>query len=194
MSISSAANSPPLIVAHRGVSEDFPENTSAAFAAAIDSRADAIECDLQLTTDGQIVVCHDFGLQRYGHPDVIVSETSLQDLQRLDIGSWFAPQFSAERLLSLEQMLQNHGHRMPLWLEVKVPSGGESRIDHFCRKLVQTLAEYDLQHRVTVLSFDRSVLRRVSELDSEIELTLNTHQPQALTAADQAEKLAAMEP
>ena len=50
------------LVAHRGHSEKFPENTLAAFKAARDLGADAIELDVHLTQDGQLVIHHDYYL------------------------------------------------------------------------------------------------------------------------------------
>ena len=53
----------PLIIAHRGGADLWPENTLAAFAAAIDSGADGLEFDLQLTADGRLAVHHDAQLK-----------------------------------------------------------------------------------------------------------------------------------
>ena len=53
-------------IAHRGLSGLYPENTIEAFAAALPYRPDAIELDVQLTRDGQVVIFHDETLDRLG--------------------------------------------------------------------------------------------------------------------------------
>ncbi len=177
---------PPWIVAHRGVSEDFPENTAAAFGAAIDSAADAIECDLQMTADHHIVVCHDFDLTRYGHPKVEIATSTLSDLQQRDIGSWFDPAFNNQRLLSLDELLRDFGRRVPLWLEVKVRDEHEQSVDVFCQRLVDAITAHDLRKHVAVLSFSIAVLQGIAQLAKDVPLVLNTHEPHALKATDLA--------
>lgn len=51
-------------IAHRGYLEEYPENTLAAFQAAIDHGANMIEMDLQLTADDKWIVHHDYHLRR----------------------------------------------------------------------------------------------------------------------------------
>lgn len=52
------------VIAHRGASAYYPENTMPAFRAAIDMRADMVELDVQLTADGEVVVFHDENISR----------------------------------------------------------------------------------------------------------------------------------
>src|SRR5699024_7797138 len=47
------------IIAHRGYSGRFPENTMLAFTKAVEYGAQGIELDIQLTKDKEIVICHD---------------------------------------------------------------------------------------------------------------------------------------
>ncbi len=54
----------PLVWAHRGASGYAPENTLAAFKKAVEMKADGVELDVQLTKDGEIVVCHESGWSR----------------------------------------------------------------------------------------------------------------------------------
>lgn len=175
---------PCRIVAHRGFSDRFPENTAAAFEAAIAANAEAIECDLQLTADGNLVVCHDAVLDRYGYPGVRISETSLSTLEALDAGSWFAAQFSDQRFLSLNTLLQEFGHRIPLLLEVKNSDHSErSKLD-FLRVLIDAIVSAGLQERVAVLGFDSQMLQRLHNLAPWAFPVLNTLQPDQLTDED----------
>ena len=54
----------PLIIAHRGFSARYPENTLPAIRAAIDLGVDMVEIDVQQTRDGQLVAFHDYRLDR----------------------------------------------------------------------------------------------------------------------------------
>lgn len=95
----------PLIIAHRGASADAPENTLAAFRAAIDAGADGVEFDVQLAGDGVPVVIHDTDLRRTAGVDRSVVDLNSNQLSKLDVGSWFAPHFRAETVPTLEQTL-----------------------------------------------------------------------------------------
>ena len=65
-----------------------------------------IELDVQLTTDSEVVVCHDRTLDRFGHDARVVEEMTAADLLALDMGSWFSPYFFAgERAVTLNALL-----------------------------------------------------------------------------------------
>ncbi|MDA1056051.1 MAG: glycerophosphodiester phosphodiesterase family protein, partial [Planctomycetota bacterium] len=77
-----------LIIAHRGGSHDAPENTLAAFRLAFEQGADGIEGDFYLTRDNRIVCIHDADTKRVADKTLVVAESSLAELKRLDVGSW----------------------------------------------------------------------------------------------------------
>jgi glycerophosphoryl diester phosphodiesterase len=108
-----------LNIAHRGASAQAPENTLAAFELAVAQGADMIEMDLHLTRDKEIVICHDSNLLRTGGKNILIESASLEDLQRFDIGSWFGPRFSQERIPTLQQVLEGFAGRVALNLELK---------------------------------------------------------------------------
>ena len=64
------------IIAHRGASAYAPENTASAFQLADRMGIREVELDTQLTTDGEVVLCHDTTLERYGHGSAVVEEMS----------------------------------------------------------------------------------------------------------------------
>lgn len=70
----------PLVIAHRGLPTVHPENTLAGFDAALRAGADAIECDVRLAHDGQLVVVHD-RLHADGRPTVSLSHTTRRSLE-----------------------------------------------------------------------------------------------------------------
>src|SRR3954447_2364486 len=87
----------PLIIGHRGASFDAPENTAAAFGLAFLQGADGIEADFHLSSDGEIVCIHDATTGRTAGVDLVVAETSLKELKRLDVGLWKGREFPGER-------------------------------------------------------------------------------------------------
>ena len=95
----------PKIIAHRGYSGQFPENTLAAFAGALDIGADYIELDVQLSKDGQVVILHDDSLKRTTGVDGKVSDFTYEELAGLDAGAWFDASFAGEKIPTLEEAL-----------------------------------------------------------------------------------------
>lgn len=169
------------IVAHRGVSDVCPENTQAAFDAAVACSSDAIEFDVQLTGDDQVVVCHDTVLDRYGHKGIQIAKTSLRDLQQLDIGSWFDEKFRDQRLMSLDDLLSAFGRRIPMLLEIKASELSPARTEVLAEKVVALIRTHSVVDSVAVLCFDVDVLKLVYRLAPELKLVLNSNEPEALT-------------
>jgi glycerophosphoryl diester phosphodiesterase len=93
-----------LSIGHRGNSLFAPENTVASFTAAR-GRADLMELDAQVTSDGQLVVMHDTTVNRTTDGTGAIATNTLAKLKLLDAGSWFAPQFAGERIPTLEEAL-----------------------------------------------------------------------------------------
>src|SRR3990172_9877913 len=95
----------PVVIAHRGASGSCPENTLAAFRRAAALGADMIELDVQLTRDGEVVVIHDWTLDRTTSGTGPVRACSLAELRRLDAGAWFDAAFAGERVPTLGEVL-----------------------------------------------------------------------------------------
>ena len=76
-----------MIVAHRGASRDAPENTIPAFKLAWEQGADAIEGDFHLTKDGNIVCIHDGNTENVSNTNLVVRESTLAELRKLDVGA-----------------------------------------------------------------------------------------------------------
>ena len=107
------------IIAHRGASAYAPENTLASFQKAIDLKADWFELDCTLTKDGTIVVIHDDDVKRTtGNPGKVESLT-LNEIRRLDAGSWKDPVFAGEKIPTLEETLALAQKRIGIYIEIK---------------------------------------------------------------------------
>jgi glycerophosphoryl diester phosphodiesterase len=92
-----------------------------AFDLAIEMGADAVETDLQVTRDGELVLIHDDRVDRTSDGTGPVADFTLAELQALDLGSWFDPAFVGQRIMTLAEMLAEYAARIPLCLEIKDP-------------------------------------------------------------------------
>ena len=118
------------VIAHRGASQDCPENTTAAFDEALHQGCDGIELDLQLSRDGIPVVYHDKTLEKAGGGRKRVDQLELHDLERLDAGSWLDKKFRGQHIPILEEVLERYGRRTRLLLEIKTREGAAGRARH----------------------------------------------------------------
>jgi glycerophosphoryl diester phosphodiesterase len=160
------------IIAHRGASGHAPEHTFAAYDRAVAMGADYLEQDLQQTADGRLVVIHDDTVDRTTDGTGPVSAHSLAELQALDAGSWFAPEFAGERVRTLDEVLDRYGHDRRYYIETKVPETADAMEE----RLVDTLRRHrlldgvDRSWQVLVQSFSAASLRLVRELEPRLPL------------------------
>ena len=95
----------PLSVAHRGHSIAYPENTLEAYCKAIELGIEMIECDVNITSDGKLVMMHDSTLDRTTTGTGRVSASTWEEIQRLDAGGKFKPEFAGVHVPSTEETL-----------------------------------------------------------------------------------------
>jgi glycerophosphoryl diester phosphodiesterase len=107
-------------VAHRGESFLAPENTMAAINLGWKLGADAVEFDVHLTRDGRLAVVHDKDMKRTSGQKLVVVESTLAELQALDVGRWKGEQFAGERVPTIGQVLATVPEGKRLFIEVKV--------------------------------------------------------------------------
>jgi glycerophosphoryl diester phosphodiesterase len=88
----------PLVIAHRGHSIEVPENTLEAYRRAIELGAEMIECDVNMTRDGELVMIHDWTLDRTTNGSGRVEELTLDEVRALDAGSSFDPTYAGVRV------------------------------------------------------------------------------------------------
>jgi hypothetical protein len=100
-----AGSSSFVIIAHRGDSSAAPENTTEAFDLALAQGFPNIETDCQLSADGVPIVLHDETLGRVNNGSGPAAAASLAQLQQLDAGSWFGPQFAGAHIPTLQHVL-----------------------------------------------------------------------------------------
>lgn len=158
----------PLIIGHRGASTVAPENTLAAFQLAIDCGADGIEFDVRLSADGVPVVIHDANLKRTALLDSVVSELTVRELQRVDVGAFFKPAYAATEihpvptLTQVFELFQSAGGL--LYLELKGEPVTETLITH----TAELVTEVGMQSQVIVESFDLQAIKSLKRVAPHI--------------------------
>ncbi|HET7379009.1 MAG TPA: glycerophosphodiester phosphodiesterase family protein [Gaiellales bacterium] len=139
-----------LVVAHRGGGAEAPENTLAAFRAAIAAGADAIEVDVLPSRDGHPVVHHDERLLRTAGVDAAVWDLDLRELRRLDVGAWFGPRWARERIVTLEEVVAMLPPNVRLVADFKHGAerfpGLDRRVAEIVRPLGTRFAALSIQH------------------------------------------------
>lgn len=166
-----AGNGGPVVIGHRGMYLNAPENTLAGFRSCID-RGIGIETDVRTTKDGELILIHD---ETYGRttdgPDVPVRQLSLSEVRKLDAGSWFGQEFKGQRVPALEEALKlvskNRKVKVPVAVNIKdVDEKGEI-------KLVSLLKKYDLFDQAFCFDQTRECSQRLKALDKRIKIAQN---------------------
>ena len=152
------------ITAHRGSSFSAPENTLSAIERAVEDGAHYAEIDVQTTADGQVVVFHDSDLMRMAGSNEKVSEMTLEQIRRFDVGSWFSPDFAGERIPTLAEVISLARDRIKLNIELKATGDVNALADN----VMGILHDEDFTDQALVTSLNYSAIVRVRERDPEI--------------------------
>jgi glycerophosphoryl diester phosphodiesterase len=155
---------PVAVTAHRGASTAAPENTMAAFRAAMAAGADYAELDVQLTRDRRVVVLHDADLMRMGGEPRRVASSTLAELQAVDVGRRTGPAFAGERVPTLEDVIDEVGGRMKLNVELKY----NVRDPELAPAVVELLRRKDFLDQAVITSLDYAALREVRTLEPRL--------------------------
>jgi glycerophosphoryl diester phosphodiesterase len=158
-------NPRPIVIAHRGDKAFSPENTLAAFKQAAEKGADAIEFDVKLTLDGQVIVLHDQTLDRTTNGTGNVARLPLDALRELDANKQFPGQFPGEKIPTLDEVFETVGHR--LLMNVELTNYATPR-DALVPKVVDLVGRHGLQKRVLFSSFLVRNLRKALILLPEV--------------------------
>ncbi len=156
--------SPPSVIAHRGGAALGVENTLGCIEAGIMAGADAVEIDVRLTKDGQLVVCHDATVDATTNGSGEIAEMTLRQVQALRIvGHDGVP--VADSVPTLAQVLSLVRGRCGLLVEIKNRGGVGVE-----EKLIEEILAADAAGWVAVQSFSDAVLMRLNELGAPFPL------------------------
>ena len=160
-----------LIIAHRGFSGSYPENTLLAFRKARDLGVDGFELDIQLTRDKQVIVFHDETLERTTTGRGLVVSHTLAELQKLDAGR-------GEKIPQLAEILKVFRHGPQLYLELKYhhDSGYKPLVD----TALHILRKQKMKYPPVFCSFNWPALAYLRTCDNNIGIAV-LHLSQPLT-------------
>ena len=161
----------PRFCAHRGCGDAAPENSMAAFAAALEQGAAEIEFDLWSTTDGEFVAIHDEELSRLSNGTGKVWEKSYEELLQLDFGCNAGPEFRGMQVTTLEQILKKFSCHAVMNIHLKTPDGSlEAYDEQQLKKLIDLIYKYDCTKHVYIMTGNDTVLRQLKEMAPWLQL------------------------
>ena len=154
----------PRTCAHRGFNTVAPENSMAAFGAAVAMGAEEIEFDLWFTKDGQVVSIHDPTLDRVSNGTGKVWEYTLDELRQLDFGIKRGEAFGGMRIPTFEDILKKLACHCVMNIHLK--TGGDK--PEYLGRVVELIKKYDCEKYVYFMSGDDDLLARMQKEYPEI--------------------------
>ncbi|TFD92235.1 glycerophosphodiester phosphodiesterase [Jeotgalibacillus sp. R-1-5s-1] len=154
------------IIAHRGDSGHYPENTMKAFKKAVVAGCDAIELDVQRSKDGELVVIHDETVNRTTDGTGYVKDLTLKELRQLKIKK--SRFLRTEKIPMLDEVLhwlQNEA--IMCHIELK---NDKVRYEGMEKEILQKVAEFKLDNRIVYSSFNLDSVTTLKKLDSPSEV------------------------
>ncbi len=148
------------IMAHRGASAGAPENTMAAVKRAIEEHADWVEIDVQETADGEVVVYHDSDFKRLANVDLKIWDATMDDLKKIDIGSWFSPEFKDERVPTLADVLDVCRGKIGVNIELKY-YGHDQQLEQRVADIVET---HKMASNIILMSLKIDVVKKMKAI------------------------------
>ena len=145
------------VIAHRGAAGSAPENTIAAVRQAINDGADWIEIDVQETRDGAVVVIHDRDFMKLAGINLNVWDSTLEQLSDIDVGSWFGPEFSDQRVPTLADVLREAKGKSGVVSELKY-YGHDERLEE---RVIDVVERLDMIDEVMIMSLSYAGMQKV---------------------------------
>ena len=160
------------LVGHRGAMGHAPENTFASFNLAHHLGAEFVECDVHLSKDKRVVVIHDERVDRTTDGHGFVKDLTLQQIKKLDAGSWHSKKFKGERVPTLEELLlwakKQISHRrfqMGVAIEIK---NHPVRYPEIAERVIETLVQTGMESRVVLISFDHGAVKEAKAVNEKV--------------------------
>ena len=156
-----------LIYAHRGASGYSPENTMAAFRKAVELGSHGIECDVQMTKDRRLVICHDETLERTTDGKGFIKDLSYNEIRELDAGGWFDSRFKNEKIPELSELLKlvkDNG----LLLNIEIKSG-IVQYPGIEERIIAEVEDFGLLSKVIISSFNHYSVKKCKEINPSVK-------------------------
>ncbi len=148
------------IIAHRGASGLAPENTLSAFKKALEMGSQSVEFDVQMTSDGKLIVLHDDLLGRTIEGNGLVIQNTAEHIRSLSAGKWFGNEYEDERVPFLEEVLELYGNNNTIHLEIKKLFIDKRNIED---KIIDEVKNMGLIDNVLISSFNHRSLKYISD-------------------------------
>ncbi|KXK12668.1 MAG: putative glycerophosphoryl diester phosphodiesterase [Chloroflexi bacterium OLB14] len=155
----------PIILAHRGDLTHAPENTLPAFSQAITKGADGIELDAKLTADGEVIVFHDMTVDRTTNGKGKVALFTLNEIRKLDAGTWFDAKFANTKVPLLEEVFETVGKNKLINIEL---TNYSTKNDGLTKKVCELIKKHNNQKQIIFSSFLASNLKIAENIFPEI--------------------------
>jgi len=153
------------VIAHRGASAYYPENTMPSFEGAIAMGADMAELDVQLTADKEVVVFHDEKISRCTNGRGRIADYDLASLKKLDAGKWFDKKFKNTRIPELADVLALCKNRIAVNIEIKTEAVDDIIAGGIEEKCLQLVEQYGMKKHVVFSSFDPRAILHLKQID-----------------------------
>lgn len=152
------------VTAHRGGAKFVPENTMYGVKYSIDSGADYIEIDVQLSADGVVFLLHDDNLKRTTGANKLAFNLTYDELSELDAGSYFGSEFSDAYIPTLDEVLSECKSKINLNIEIKKSRNGKKLVE----KVLALIDQHDMKEQCVITSAEYSYLKMIKETDPDI--------------------------
>lgn len=166
----------PLLLAHRGFSGLYPENTRVAFRAAVEKTdCDGFESDVHFSKDGKLVIVHDAVLGRTSNGTGYIKDYTYEELQRLDLGSWKSPEFAGESMMLFDELLDFCKEtKKVLNMELK---NYEVFYEGLEQAVIDAIVRHKMEDMVFVSTFNHISMQNFKKLNPEIKTGLLYDKP-----------------
>ncbi len=144
-----------IVAGHRGIKAHYPENTILSFEKAIELGVDMLEMDLNVTRDGEIVVIHDLTVDRTTDGTGAVRSLTLKEIEALDAGVRFAPEFKGQRVPTFDEFCQLIARHPGTLLNVEIKDYSEECV----AKSLKILEKYNLVSNCVFTCFEAEILK-----------------------------------
>ncbi len=145
------------VAAHRGWCAEYPENTMAAFRAAVEIGVDQIETDVHITKDGELVLIHDATVDRTSDGTGRVDSMTLSELRALDFGSWKDEAFCGERIVTFTEFMDYMKAIPDITVDIELKEypteGREALAFEVADRVLALVDEYGFTDRIVINSF-----------------------------------------
>lgn len=150
------------VMAHRGYSGKYPENTMLSFRKAAETGCDAVELDVQMTKDGVVVVIHDETVDRTTDGSGAVRDYTFEELRKLNAAKLFPDKASFEPVPSFEEYCRWASEQgIDTNIEIKT---GIYYYEGIEEKIAGIIGKYHLQDRVMFSSFNHVSLLKIRRI------------------------------